>query len=376
VRQQVELAPSALTLSETAELEPMGSAFFLHAADPNGQTVRWASVSAAGELGPEQQASVPAHNAGQGPWVALAGKDSAFDRVLVFFGAPSEADATRSELKVLSVPFAGAPDGGAAAQAVTLAALPSQTQPLRVTVGGGAAGLHAGVAFGLSGVESFTLLVVDGTGTKVGGPQMLAGGADALDFKCLRLTSVYGGPADMNVGYIRQTSDSDKSPSWRFVAIGADGIAGATTSLGLSAATPACPSMTFPADGSIALAWNDPRYAWFVDWQPQLTQLFPQQLMSAATQPGGVLPSLVGLGALGTKFGVLFDRPQGGLLHITDAMGASLQGDVNLPARASHVGALSSLSGGGSLYATYADYDAAPTTATGRRQWLRLACDK
>jgi hypothetical protein len=355
----------------------MGTGFFLHAADPNGQTVRWASLSAAGVLGTEQQAAVPAHNASQGPWVALAGKDAAFDRVLIFFGAPSDADPSASELKVLSVPFSGQPDGGAAGTPLTLASLPSPSQPLRLSVGGGAAGLHAGVAFGISGVESFTFLAVDGAGTKVGGSQTIAGGAGALDFKCLRLTSAFGGPADMNLGYIRQSADTDRSPSWRFVSIGADGLVGATTSLGLSAANPSCPLMTFPPDGSIALAWDDPAHAWFVDWQPKVaSQLFPQEVAAAATQPTGVLPPLAGFGALGaTKFGILFDRPQGAMLHVVDANGTSRQGDVTLPARAAHVGALSSVPVGSSLYATYVDYDAAPAS-TGRRQWLRLACDK
>ena len=374
VRQESDLPPSPLTLSSDAALEPMGASFFLHSADTDGSTVRWAQVSARGSLVAERQASIPSHTAGLGPWVAPAGTATPFDHVLVFFVAPSGVEQNASALWVSSWPFDGIASGAATPTPQEVVRLPGPLSALRVSVGSGLAGLHAGVAFGLSGFESFTFLALDGRGALVGGPQLAAGGADALDFKCLRVTSTFGGTADMTLSYVRQASETDPAPSWRFLSVDAGGGLGASTSMVLSGTNPACPSMVLPADGTVAVAWQDLGHAWFVDWSPDVPQLFPREIDAAAAQPGGILRPIAGLGAFSKGFGILYDSPQGGALRAVDANAAPLQDDVTLPARAGHVGHLAAVPGPTSLYATYADYDTAGA-ATGRRAFLRLACE-
>lgn len=374
VRQESDLAPSPMTLSSDAALDPMGTAFFLHSADTDGGTVRWAQLSATGTLGTEHQASLPPHMTGFGPWMATAGTASPFDRVLVFFVAPSGVEQNATALWVSSFPFDGLAAGVATPTPLEVVRLPGPASALRVSVGSGLAGLHAGVAFGLSGLESLTFLVLDGRGSPVGAPQIAGGGADALDFKCLRVTSTFGGPADLTLSYVRQRSEVDPAPSWRFLTVDETGILGASTSMVLSGTNPACPSMVLPSDGTVAVAWQDLGHAWFVDWQPALAQLFPKEIDAAAAQPGGTLRPIVGLGTFSKGFGLLYDSPQGGALRVLDANAAQLQDDVALPARAGHVGHLAAVPRGTSLYATYADYDTAGS-ATGRRAFLRLACE-
>jgi len=374
VRQQSDLAPSPMTLSSDAALDPMGAAFFLHSVDTDGGTVRWAELSATGTLGTEHQASLPPHTAGFGPWLATAGIASPFDRVLVFFVAPSGVEQNASALWVSSFPFGGIAAGAAAPTPQEVVRLPGPASALRVSVGSGLAGLRAGVAFGLSGLESFTFLTLDGRGALVGTPQLAGGGPDALDFKCLRVTSTFGGAADLTLSYVRQKSEIDAAPTWRFFTVDGAGVLGASTSMVLNGTNPACPSMVLPSDGTVAVAWQDLGHAWFVDWQPAVAQLFPKEIDAAAAQPGGTLRPIAGLGAFSKGFGLLYDSPQGGALRVLDANAVSLQDDVALPARAGHVGHLAAVPHGTSLYATYADYDTAGA-ATGRRAFLRLACE-
>jgi len=375
VRAQVELAASPLTLAAGSVLEPMGTSFFLHATDTDGRTVRWAELSPTGMLGAEHAATIPAHEPTLGPWVALAGAATPFDRVLVFYGAPSSKNPASFSLWVSSFVRTAEADAGAATSTPQeMLALPGPTAALRLSVGSGRAGMHAGVAFGLSGLESITFVAVDGGGKATGATQTVAGGTDALDFKCLSATSVPGGAADLTLAYVRQSSDTDPSPSWRFFDIDAAGGVGSSNAMVLNGMNPSCPAMALPSSGDVVLAWEDPRSAWFVTWSPAVSQLVPRQIDAASAQPGGVLRPVVGVGALSKGYGVLFQSLRGGALRVVDAYGNALQGDVALPARAAQVGTISALPVGTSLYVSYADYDSAAATG-GRRQFLRVGCE-
>lgn len=381
---QSTLAPTPLGLLRDARLDPIGGDRYV-LIGTDGQSVRWAPVSADGLLGAEQALALPATS--KRAVYGLAGANAPADRVLAGY-VTAASNGTDDELRFLVAPADGS---GAPTEASFMVSFPGGlvaegSDPLPFAFASSRAGLAAGLVWvdRPSGQVLYTAL--SGQGDSVATP--VAIDAHAADVKCLTFGA---GTGDLTVEYLHDdggmsetAGQTPSSATWLSVAATESGSPSGSYSLTLPSDRhpTSCPVAT-PTAGGWAVAWQDVSGSWLsllirsVDGGAlDFVQSYP---FAPASDFGGadVQPPLVALAPFGGDLGVLAVRTTGPELWRVDGFGVRRPGALVFPSTAGDIGAVSAIPSGPGLLVTYADYEdasSADAMTSGRRLLVNATC--
>jgi len=357
VLDQHPIAGSPLTLLPDARLDAVGDHFVLLGSDET--MVRWATLSQTGTLGAEHEIQVPEHDAG--PWFAVAGSAVPGDRLIVAYVAKG-AGTGMGDLMTFAVQSDGTlPMDAAAAGKISLGA------GVRVTMASARGGMRAGIAWGTTGSTSLAVRLLDGDGRVAGDLPLGTVGA----FDCLRFLP---GKGDLTVGYLDE-SGTPPVPVFTATEIAASGAAQTPFRLQVGREIPECVDMT-PAETGYGLAWHTEGIGFsFGVFDPAKSNSFPSRMFLGDVRflPAKA-PPLGGLGWMGKNYAIGFARTEGAEIRLIDAAGNEVGKLPVFPSTAGHTGTLSTQPVGTALYATYADYPSAGSTAAGRRFLVKVSC--
>jgi hypothetical protein len=373
--QEAELGGSPLTLLPNARLDRVGAGFALSGVDTTA--VRWAALDAAGTLGTEHALTVTPSPSG--PWLAFTASATPGDTLLVA-QAQAAANGTDAELHVFTTPASdaastmpGAPAPGAPALGPTLATIPralSAGAEPGIVLGASRSGAHAALAWLDPGAGGVELLLLSPSGQPVGAPTVLE---RAPSFDCLAFAP---GKDALTVVYYRYPDATSRIPTLVITELLETGAIDETVELSLDSHAARCPTLT-PTDAGYSFAFEDDEGVWLgvFEASAQALSITP---FAAAVGLGGAafLPPIEGLAPLGTDYGVVFARTYGGELWRLDGAGHRRSGALVFPSQKGSIGAISTQSGTGALFATYADYssvDAGVGTA-GQRYFIGATC--
>jgi hypothetical protein len=367
-QQQVAQPGTPLTLLSSARLDRVGGAFLLMGFD--GRLVRWAPVSAGGQLGPEQSFAVSTA-ATAGPWFAAAGKTAPGDTILVVSGVPAAA-AGMVDLQVSAVPASGSGAVAPAGSAVTLPD-PSESGGPAVLMTTGRLGLRAGLAWSVPASGQVQVLSLGGDG-RAQGPALAQGGFGTSPLiSCL---APVDGKQDLALGFLSRDSEDDRNPHWSIVEVRDDGTLAGSLVLSLGTARPSCPLSAANGAGYVSVWQNE--LGSLIGVYDGTSQNFVSKLFAGAVTFGGadVQPPLAGVGPVaGGDFAVVLARPGAAEAWRVTADGQAATDSVVMPSQVGQMGKISTVSRSGALYATYADYSsAAAVEKDGQRFFVKIAC--
>jgi hypothetical protein len=375
LQQQIVIPASPLMLLRDARLDsvPVGGGergFILLGAD--GARVRWATVSASGDVGVQHAVELPAHVIG--PWFAVAGQKDPADTILVVYGQPPGSPGGGVELRVLVVPA----DGSTPRASVPLMTVedPAVT-PLRVAMGSSRRGMRAAFAWAEQGKPEVRTVVLGADGQMVAPAFSTSMGQEA---DCLSFSP---GKSDLTLGFLSFTAPpdgsqprNDSNPRFTFMEIKEDGGDEGSLILGLGSRDPTCP-MLAPTDEGYALLWQN-EVGLALGVYDAKTNRFFNHLTAGAVEFGGadLQPPVAGLGQVGTDYALILARATGGEVWRVGPTGKRVEAPLAFPSAQGLVGGFSSLPSGGSLYATYPDYTmtSAGVGTDGQRFLVKVGC--
>ncbi|HET6150727.1 MAG TPA: hypothetical protein VFH68_24530 [Polyangia bacterium] len=368
-QQQVAQTGTPLTLLSGARLDRVGGGFMLMGYDGGGQ-VRWAPVSAAGQLGTAQSFAVPAQ-ATAGPWFAVAGNAAAGDTILVVSGVAAAATGM-VDLVVSAVP---ANSSGAVSPAGTAVTLPdpSASGGAAVMMTSGRLGQRAGLAWSVPGSGEISVLSLGGDG-RAQGPALAAKGFGMSPLiSCLAPVE---GKQDLAVGFLSRASEDDRNPRWSIIEVRDGGTLDASFFFSLGTERPTCPFSAASGGGYVSVWQNE--LGSLIGVYDGTSQNFDSRLFAGAVTFGGAdaQPPLAGVGPVaGGDFAVVLARPGAAEAWRVTADGKTATDSVIMPSRVGQMGAISTVSVSGALYATYADYSSAAAVGKdGERFFVKIAC--
>jgi hypothetical protein len=369
LQQQVAQAGSPLTLLPGARLDKVADGFMLMG--QQGGVLRWAPVTAGGQVGAEQSADIPASVAG--PWFAAGGKDFPGDTILIVYGTPSSA-AGLVDLQAVAVPSSGVGVGAlVSAGVVATVTDPSALDGAAVAMGTGRLGRRAALAWFIPGQNQVHVQSLGGDARAVG-----AAAVEPVDSKTplVECLSFVVGKGDLAVGFTTKASTDDPEPSWEILEIADDGAAGPSVTLGLGTAHPTCPLSAASGTGYVT-AWQN-EIGSLIGFYDGTGRTFDSHIFAAAVTFGGAngQPPLAGVAPVaGGDYAVVLARPGAAEAWRVTAGGVVATGNVVFPSAVGKMGDISTVSVSGSLYATYADYSSSTTVGTdGQRFFIKISC--
>lgn len=365
-QEQAAQPASPLTMLSTARLDRVGNGFLLIGSAP--PLVRWAQVDERGTLGAEASAQLPPMTAG--PWFAAAGRSAPGDTVLIAYGSASTGGMV--DIQVMAVPVNG---GTPVTTALGVKVPdPSSTGGAVVTMGSSRDGLRAGLAWTIPGQSLINVQLLGSDGRALGAPLMQpAGTAALLQVPCL---SFINGKNNLAVGFLSQSATNDPNPSWTLVEVGDDGGLDHYVTFHLGTVDPTCP-LSSATTGGYVTTWQNQLGSW-IGVYDSTSNILTSHLFAGAVTFGGadVQPPLAGVGAVaGGDYVVVLAAPGAAEAWRVDAMGKVGTTPVTFPSNIGQMGQISTVSFGGAVYATYADYTSSSTVGTdGHRFFVKVTC--
>jgi hypothetical protein len=356
---------SPLTMLSAARLDRVGNAFLLLGSDP--PLVRWAPVDERGTVGAEASAQVPPM--ASGPWFAGAGRSTAGDTVLIAYGAPSTGGMV--DMQVMSVPV----NGGTPVTTALGVKLPdpSSAGGALVTMGSSRDGLRAGLAWTIPGQPQINVQVLGGDGHALGAPLVQPASTTAPQVPCL---SFINGKNNLAVGFLTQISTNDPNPGWTLVEVGDEGGLDHYVTFRLGTQNPTCP-LSSATTGGYVTTWQNQLGSW-IGVYDTTSNILTSHLFAGAVTFGGAdaQPPLAGVGSVaGGDYAVVLAAPGAAEAWRVDGMGKVGTDAVTFPSSVGEMGQISTVSLGGAMYATYADYTSSSTVGTdGQRFFVKVTC--
>ncbi len=374
---QVTVLPgSPLTLLPDARLERVGDGFVLIGSD--GATVRWASLTATGVLGPERSLTLPP--GATSPRFAVAGTTTAGDRVLVAYLTPA-ANQFDAELHVIAATADGSEPGVPGPALVTFVEGATVDPPL-VELGssGNGKAMTAGLAWFDRQAGAIRFVTLDGAGQMLGEPTT---GESGAAFSCLDFS---GGKGDVTFTYNRYLDDAPRPPSNFISEAQENGHVDNVLRLSVAQTRESLTcSVVAPTTKGYAMAWQDYSGSWLAiaerkTDEPDAGATVPGYKVisypfGSATDFGGpdLQPPLRGLAQFGTDYGVILAKPHAVELWRLDGFGVRQDGALVFPSLMGNLGEISVVQVGSALVGSYADYTDTDGTA-GRRLFVTATC--
>ena len=382
--QQVTLAGTPLTLLQDARLDQVGDRYFLLGSD--GTSVRWAALTADGQLTGEAAYALPPGVASPYPpppgvpsaYFAVAGVESPGDTVLVGY-LGTDAASGDGGLAVIALPADGTPPAAPASTVVTFpGGIPAASSVVMIS---SRKGMNAGLAWIADGSPAQVMVAtLDGTGAKTGTPVAVSPSSGA-PFSCLAFSP---GKDDLTVIYYAATTTlQNQAAGWVIAEANEGGSVDSTTVLGLGRPPGHLCALVSPTASGYGLTWQDTEGDWLAEFVSQTMSLSTAYPFASAAGFGGydLQPPLVGLAPFGTDFGVLLARPVDVELWRIDDTGNRQAGALVFPSINGTFGTVSALppspaTTGAPLVATYADYTSPAGAAmpAGGRLFVNAVC--
>jgi len=375
-RQVVIPDTTTLALAPEVRIDRVGDRLVIFAADTTA--VRWTVIDGSGAIGAEQALALPAGTLHA--YYAVAGAAGPGDTVIVGALVPA-ANATDADLRFIASPIDDATAAGAPGTPVVTfggGADPANPLPM-IAMGTSASAMYAGAAWldPASGFPSYAF--IDGQAAVVGSPAIVES-EPASSYSCLGFAP---GKQELTINYQKGPTDPLIGPTWLIADIP---VGGGIYTLKLNVAQPngtmGCAQTVLydPMTGAspeYAIVWQDPSGSWLSVYYGAVTGQVKSFPFASSTDFGGpdLQPSLVGLQAFGSDFGVLFMRPHSVEMWRVDRAGNRRSGSLVYPSLTGNVAAAAAVArqvaGQNLLSSTYADLTGG---GMGRRLVVDAAC--
>jgi hypothetical protein len=366
--QTTALPTTALTALADVRLHRVGDDFALSGYDAPSGTVRFARLSAAGQLGPESSLMLPAP--ALGPFFAPVGKTAAGDQLLIAYGVAGAQAQVTMQIQVLEA-IAGhsgkAPprpltDGKGGAVVLAPGA---DRSALQVAFGGSASGMRAAFAWGRGDRPSVPeLVLLKGDGEAEPPPDAL--GPSEATWDCLAITR---GRAAFGVSWVGRAGE----PVWHLADMRDDTSIAYSLDVQLPTPDIGCPTSA-PTRSGYTLAWQnrDGTYFSHVDTSRDPVMLV-SDIVKAAVRFGGPdrQPRIACIAPMGKEFGIVYDATSGPTVDRFNIFGNPLGSSLRLPTsgRTESTAAWPAID---ALFLTY--LDRGRQLALDRRMFVRIEC--